>query len=137
MQADHILYLIFCLIAGGAISAGYIAFITLLGVFEKLSEKYKTNNLVRLLETVIILGVTFGNVIHLFQIALPVKIIGVVIYTLFGGIFIGCLSGALAETLDIFPILSRKFKVRDFLPYVIIAAALGKGIGSIVELIFL
>ncbi len=118
-------------------SAGYIAFITLLGVFEKLSEKYKTNRLLKLLETVIILGVVSGNCVHLLQIKLPLKLAGVIIYTFFGGIFVGCLSGALAEVLDIFPILSRKFKVRDYLPYVIIAAALGKGLGSAIQLIFL
>lgn len=132
-----VLYNIFCVIAGGAISAGYIAFVTLLGVFEKLSEKYKINKSIGLLEKVIILGVAFGNFLHIFQINIPLGLIGVFVYTLFGGIFIGCLSGALAETLDLFPIISRKFKIRDFLPYVIIFAALGKACGSLIQLFLL
>lgn len=127
------LFIVFCGIAGGVVSAGYIAFITLLGVFEKLSEKYKASKHSRLIENLIILGVTIANTVQLLQIAIPIGITGFVIYNLFGGIFTGCLAGALAETLGVFPILSRRFKIRDFLPYVIIAAALGKAVGSIIE----
>lgn len=128
------LYTIFCLISGGAISAGYIAFITLLGVFEKLSEKYKAFQYRKIIETLIITGVCIANLIHLFQIRIPIGLPGVFIYNLFGGIFTGCLAGALAETLDIFPILSRRFAIRDFLPYAIIAAAIGKALGCMVQL---
>lgn len=129
------LYTLFCMIAGGAISAGYVAFITLLGVFEKLAEKYKAYQHGRLLESVIIAGVTTGNVIQLLDIRLFLGIPGVFFFNLFGGIFIGCLAGALAETLDIFPILSRRFGIRDYLPYAIIAAAFGKAAGCMVQLL--
>lgn len=131
------LFIIFCGIAGGAVSAGYVAFITLLGVFEKLSEKYKASKHVILIENLIILGVSIGNLIQLLQISIPLGIPGFTFFNLWGGIFTGCLAGALAETLGVFPILSRKFKIRDFLPYVIIAAAFGKAIGSVIESIFL
>lgn len=130
-------FIIFCGIAGGVVSAGYIAFITLLGVFEKLSEKYKASKYVIQLENLIILGVSIGNLIQLLQISIPVGIVGFTFFNLFGGIFTGCLAGALAETLGVFPILSRRFKIRDFLPYVIIAAAFGRAIGSVIESIFL
>ena len=120
--------------AGGAISAGYVAFITLLGVFQKLSEKYKAYKYSWLLETLIIVGVSLGNIIQLFKINIPIGLWGVFLYNLFGGIFTGCLAGALAETLDVFPILSRRFVIRDFLPYVIIAAAIGKAIGCMIQL---
>ncbi len=131
------LYLVFCMIAGGATSAGYVAFITLLGVFERLSEKYKVNNLLPLLEIVIIAGVSFGNALNLFQFDVIVHLPGFIIYAFFGGTFVGCLAGALAETLDVFPILSRKFKIRDFLPYVIISAATGKAFGNIINMLFM
>lgn len=131
------LYLIFCLTAGGAISAGYVAFITLLGVFEKLAEKYKAYKYGRIIETLIICGVALGNIIYLFQINVHLGLTGLIIFNLFGGIFIGCLAGALAETLNVFPIISRRFAIRDLLPYVLIAAALGKAVGCIVHLLFL
>lgn len=129
------LFVAFCGFAGGATSAGYVAFITLLGVFEKLSEKYKSYKYARLIESLIISGVTLGNIIYLFQFNIKVGIAGFFIFNLFGGMFIGCLAGALAETLKIFPILSRRFNVRDYLPYVLIAAALGKAIGASIQLL--
>ena len=137
MLANNILFSLFCLVAGGATAAGYVAFITLLGVFEKLSEKYKTIDKRVALETLIILGVTFGNTVELFNIPIPLGIIGLSFYNLLGGIFTGCLAGALAETLCIFPILSRRFSIRDYLPYVLIAAAIGKAVGSLVQFFYL
>lgn len=127
-------YLLFCAIAGGAIAAGYVAFITLLGVFDKLIEKYKASNKIYTVESMVIIGVTVGNICYLFQLALPFGIWGFAFLNLLGGIFTGCLAGALAETLDVFPILSRRLSIRNNLPYVLIAAAIGKAVGSIIML---
>ncbi|MBE5954041.1 MAG: hypothetical protein E7257_07795 [Lachnospiraceae bacterium] len=137
MLIKHIAFCIFCLVAGGAISAGYVAFITLLGVFEKLGEKYKALDKRMALETLIILGVTFGNAVDLFKIPLPLGTLGLAFYNLWGGIFTGCLAGALAETLSIFPILSRRLALRDYLPYVLVAVALGRAIGSLAQFFYL
>lgn len=137
MWIRTVLYVIFCLAAGGAISAGYVAFITLLGVFEKLAEKYKAYKYGRIIETMIICGVTLGNIIYLFQIDTHLGLTGLIIFNLFGGIFTGSLAGALAETLNVFPIISRRFAIREYLPYVLVAAALGKAVGCIVYMLFL
>lgn len=136
MLIKQILYMFFCAIAGSAIAAGYVAFITLLGVFQKLIEKYKAAGYIKTVETMIIAGVTLFNLVSLFNLPLPLGIWGLCIFNLFGGVFVGCLAGALAETLNIFPILSRRFKIRIWLPYVLIAAGIGKAIGSIVQLLF-
>lgn len=131
-----IAYVCFCLTAGGAIAAGYVAFITLLGVFDKLAEKFKAHKYAKAIESLIIAGVTVGNFIYIQQIPLPFHTIGFSFYLLFGGIFTGCLVGALAETLKIFPILSRRFCIRRGLPYVLIAAAFGKLFGCLIQQIY-
>ncbi len=136
MLIENALFLGFCFIAGSAISAGFVAFITLLGVFQKLIEKYKTAKYIKVIELAIISGVSFFNLVFLFNLSLPFGIWGFSVLNLFGGIFVGCLAGALAETLNIFPILSRRFKIRKRLPYVLIAAALGKACASIIQLLF-
>ncbi|MBQ9278530.1 MAG: stage V sporulation protein AB [Lachnospiraceae bacterium] len=135
MLIKKILYLCFCIIAGSATAAGFVAFITLLGVFQKLIEKYKTAKYIRIIETAIISGVTLFNLVYLYELSLPFNNWGMSIFCLSGGIFVGCLAGALAETLNIFPILSRRFKIRKWLPYVLIAAAIGKACGSLVQLL--
>lgn len=134
---SDILFILFCSVAGAAVSAGYVAFITLLGVFEKLSEKIKAYKYGYNIESMIILGVTLGNLLYLFQVNLPFGKSGYVIFLLFGGVFIGCLAGALAETLKVFPILSRRFQVRRGLPYVLISAALGKAIGCFISFLYI
>ena len=137
MLIRQVCYIFFCGIAGGAISAGYVAFITLLGVFDKLAEKFKAGNKARLIETFIIIGVSLGNLLYMFHVKIGLGVPGLVIFNLFGGIFTGCLAGALAETIKIFPILSRRFGIRNLLPYVLMAAAIGKSIGCFVNLYFM
>ncbi len=136
MWIKTVLYLFFAAFAGGAISAGYVAFITLLGIFEKLSEKYKAIKHYREIENCVIVGVTLGNLFSLLNVILPFGLPGLFIFSLIGGIFTGCLAGALAETLKVFPILSRRFSIRKGLPYILIASAFGKAIGSAIQLIF-
>lgn len=129
------IFLLLCAIFGSAIAAGYVAFITLIGIFEKLSAQSKNAKHIRHIETLIITGVTLSNLVYLLKIEFKLGVIGFSLFNLFGGIFIGCLVGALAETLNIFPILSRRFGVRRLLPYALISAALGKAIGCMIQLL--
>lgn len=136
MLIKTILFCLFCLCAGAAVSAGFVAFITMLGIFDKLTEKIKYAKSTYLVESMIISGVTIGNAIYLFELTVPLGIPGFSVFTLLGGIFIGCLAGALAETLQVIPILSRRLQIRDYLPYIIYAAALGKAIGCAWQLLY-
>ena len=122
-------YCLFCICAGSAVSAGFVAFITMLGIFDKLGEQTKSGRQIHVIESMIISGVTVGNAAYLFGLRVPVGLAGFCIFNLFGGLFIGCLAGALAETLQVMPILSRRLNIRTWLPYVIAAAALGKALG--------
>lgn len=120
--------------SGGVIIAGaFVAFMSMIGIFPKIAEKTKTSKKFMLYENCLILGVTAGNVISLYQFELPVGYIGLILVGLFGGIFTGCLIGALAEVLNVFPILSRRTKIRIGLPYVIVAIAIGKAIGTFIQ----
>lgn len=118
MLIKTIAYCFFCICAGSAVSAGFVAFITMLGIFDKLAEQMKSGKVVHRIEALIIAGVTIGNAAYLFGLRIPIGLAGFSIFNLFGGIFIGCLAGALAETLQVMPILSRRLGVRTWLPYV-------------------
>lgn len=127
-------YFIFTVIAGNAIAAGYIAFITLLGIYDKLLVKLYAIRLTYIIEWLIIFGGLTGTVIFLFNLQLPFKTVGLFLFNLFGGTFTGCLAGALAEILKIFPVISRRFKIRKGMPYILFAAALGKAVGCYINL---
>jgi stage V sporulation protein AB len=121
------------LFCGTAVSCGFIAFIIMIGILPRLISKTKTANHVMLYENMVILGVTLGNVVYLYQISLPFKGFGMLLYGLNAGIFIGCLAGALAETVNVIPIISRRLHLRHGLPYAIAALAFGKAFGTIVQ----
>lgn len=136
MLIKTIAYCLFCICAGSAVSAGFVAFITMLGIFDKLGEQTKSGRQIHAIESMIISGVTVGNAAYLFGLRIPVGLAGFCIFNLFGGLFIGCLAGALAETLQVMPILSRRLNIRTWLPYVIAAAALGKALGCAWQILF-
>ena len=141
MSINLIFYYIFCMIGGSSIACGFVAFVTLLGVFEKLTTTSSTNKYVRPLEILIIVGVTVFNLFFLLSDKLPVKMFHLGFYpylfvNLIGGIFLGCVAGALAEVLDVFPIISRRFGIRKHLPVILISAAIGKCIGCIIDIIY-
>ncbi len=87
-------------------------------------------------EWMIILGGTAGNILNLFVTHLPVGMIGIPIYGLFSGIFVGCLAMALAENLRVIPVFVRRMRLKQGLPVILLAMALGKCMGSILQFFF-
>ena len=62
-----ICYAAVAFIGGAAISSGYFAFISLIGVFPKLAEKVKGDRHYMLIECLLAYGAVVGNVIYLFN----------------------------------------------------------------------
>ena len=83
-----------------------------------------------LYEDSVALGGILGNLFFIYQIEIPYGAWIVPIFGLFGGIFVGCWSMALAEILDVFPIFVRRVKLLRGIQYVILGVALGKGLGA-------
>lgn len=122
------------LLAGMGVSAGTFAFIIIIGIIPRVLRKCKLTN-VLLIENFIIVGAILGNVISLFPnqlVFLPYGIehMMVIIYGLSTGIFVGCMSVALAEILHTFPVVFRRLKLKTGLTAVVYAMALGKMVGA-------
>ena len=77
-----------------------------------------------------------GNIVYLFDVEVHFGVPGVLVYGLFSGIFVGVQAMALAEVIKTLPILAMRLKVKEGLPYIIVAMALGKIVGSIMGLCF-
>ena len=58
------------------------------------------------------------------------------VVALCSGIYVGCQAMALAEILNVFPILFRRAKLQLGLRYTVLAVALGKLVGSLWYFIF-
>lgn len=140
------LLLVLGMSAGGVVAAGVFAFLAIIGVFPRLIGKTGTGSRVVLYENMIIAGGIIGNILDLYEFPIFSGAMGAGgswmetgILLLFGsgsGIFVGCLVMSLAETLKALPVLSRRLRLAVGLQYVILAVALGKGVGSLAYFLF-
>lgn len=115
---------------GIAVAAGLFAFITTVGVVTRLAAGTKTAKHVMLYETCAILGVTAANLADLFRLEFAAGSIFRGVCGLFFGVFVGCLAAALAEVVNVFPVMTRRIKLKVGMVYLVLAFALGKGFGA-------
>lgn len=130
-----VLYYVGGIFFGVAVAAGLFAFITTVGVVTRLAAGTKTARYLMLYETLAIVGMTLANGFDFFRWRLPLGVIFRGTCGVFTGVFVGCLAAALAEVVNVFPVMTRRIKLKVGMPYLVVAFALGKGIGAWYELI--
>lgn len=124
------------LCGGVVVSGGIFAFLTMLGIFPRVLAVSKTSGYVYLLESMVILGGSLGNIMDIFEIRLPLGAVGLSIYGLSAGFYVGCLALALAEVLKVIPILVKRIKIEHGLSWIITGIALGKAVGSWLQMVY-
>ena len=115
--------------AGSLIAASFLAFLSMLGVIPRLAGLTKSIKYARMYESFVAAGGLLGTLVFIYRWPIRAGYWLLVPYGVFGGIFIGCMIGALAETIKSLPIFSRRLKLRSGIPYVIYGIALGKMLG--------
>ena len=133
------------LIFGGATAAGVIALLTTLGFVSRMIARLQLAKDTMHWENVIILGSLSGCLLSVFEPS-PVlfsfcqgiagRLLALVLIGICAGIYVGCQAMALAEILNMFPILFRRVKLQMGLSFAILAIALGKLAGSLWYFIF-
>ncbi len=117
--------------AGIIISGGVVAFITIIGIIPMMAHRTQTGHYVIWYENAIILGAISGSILSMWETRLFLWS-WVVVLLLFGfGMFVGGLIIALAEVLDVFPIVNRRVKVKKGISLFVLSLAAGKLIGSL------
>lgn len=135
MWGANILLAIIGLSAGTIVAGGLFSFIIGLGVISDFADRTHTGEHILLYEDSVALGGILGNLVWIYQIGLFSGMLGefmAILFGLFSGIFVGCWAMALTEMLNIFPIFVRRFKVVKYVSYMILAIAIGKGVGEII-----
>ncbi len=133
-------------------SAGVFTVLASVGLVPRFAGKMHVANKVFLLEEAVIFGTLFGGFFSVFpdygrigdflltrqvfgEYTMPmVEVTGTIFLIaggLFAGMFVGCLAFAIAEMLDSIPIFARRMGFRHGLGIAILAAALGKLVGSL------
>ncbi|MGN0298846.1 MAG: stage V sporulation protein AB [Lachnospiraceae bacterium] len=117
--------------AGAITAAGTFALITVVGILPRLAGYTHTAKHMHLYEWSIIAGGIVGNILYLFPISLTYIRFLIPVFGLALGVFVSSLVMSLAETIDVMPILVRRFRIREGFAWIIVAFALGKVLGSL------
>lgn len=139
-------------IFGIATSAGMFALLIKLGVVPRVVARFHLANYVIPAENVIMLGTLGGCVVSLcpkewvgnllseaFSLSPGLSAASALLLGLLGlgaGVFVGCQAMALAEIMNMFPILFRRLKLQIGISILILSLALGKAVGSVWYFIF-
>ena len=101
-------------------------------MISDLADRTHTGKSVLLYEDSVTIGGTIGNLVLLYGVPIPGGKLVLSILGLLAGVFVGCEIMALAEVLNVFPIFIRRSKMIRYVPYVILAVAVGKGVGELI-----
>lgn len=136
MWYEHIVMGLAALCAGAAVAGGTFAFLIALGVIPRLIGKSNTAKQIFTYEIAVFLGGVSGNIASVFlDISIPGSRLILAIYGLCAGIFVGCIAVSLAEIINTFPIIFRKFKIQQGLTWIVFSMAMGKLIGAMAHFI--
>ena len=129
----YFLFTIIGLSCGVITAGGIFGLITKLQLLTRFADASDTKDYLMTYENAILWGATLGNIIYLFPISidLPYANIIFIILSLFCGMFVGCLGMALAEALNVTAVFSRRIRLHAHLEVIILAASIGKLLGSL------
>ncbi|QKY69244.1 stage V sporulation protein AB [Lentibacillus sp. CBA3610] len=119
--------------AGVAVGAGFVAFLTVLGIIPRLIQLSKTDAFIPVYIASIIFGSLFGVYLSFVDISLNHPLILLIIWGVFHGIFNGMLAAALTEVLNVFPILSKRIRLENKMLWLLMAIVFGKIAGSLFQ----
>ena len=123
--------------AGGvSVAAGTFALMTALGIIPRLASRMGVAEHVYKLESAIVLGGTIGSLLSVYHFPMRIGDVGIIIFGLFAGIFVGCLSMALAEAIRVFPILCQRINLNYGIYLLIFMMATGKALGTLYQMYF-
>ncbi len=123
--------------SGAAVAFGVSAFVITTGLFPRIIQKTGTKEKVKLYENVILFGTMLGCMFSVFSKELTgaaaAGMAGKLMtggIGLFGGIFTGCLAVALAEVLNVIPVMFRLIRPAGRGEWILFFLACGKIAGS-------
>lgn len=122
---------------GGVLVGGaYAAFITMLQILPRLIQLTKTRRYLMFYEILLISSSISFTLIYFFEVYLRLNTVFVILFGFFSGIFLGLFSSALAETLNVLPIISKKFKIKKHMKIIFFSLLFGKVSGALYYFLF-
>ncbi|MFC4617865.1 stage V sporulation protein AB [Camelliibacillus cellulosilyticus] len=116
---------------GLAVGAGFVAFLTVLGIIPRLTQLSKTHAYIRGYEWSVIIGAVTGTWFGVRNIHSVLPAFLLIPIGLGAGLFVGMLAAALTEVLNVLPILSKRIGIKEKILVLLMAIVLGKMFGSL------
>jgi len=124
--------------SGIVIGASYVALLVIFDLIPRLAQVSKAYDRSAKLELALVSG-AFGfsfldmlNIHFMFPLIMT-QIIG----GIFNGIFVGMLAAALAEVMNVLPIIAKRLKLVHSLSGLMLAMVFGKVVASLIDWLFL
>ncbi|SES76018.1 stage V sporulation protein AB [Natronincola peptidivorans] len=122
---------------GIIVGSGIVALITLLDIVPRLTQLTKTYDSIKIYENIIIYSATIAAFLSLTTLGIKLGIIIIVLTGFLMGIFIGLLASALAEVMNVIPVVIRRFQIEEYVIFIVYSLVLGKTLGSFLHWLFL
>lgn len=119
--------------SGLAVGAGFVAFLTMLGIIPRLIQLSGAHSRIPAIITSIILGSLFGTYLSFMGKPFLKGSLFLILWGSLHGIFNGMLAAALTEVLNVFPILSKRIRMQHHLKILLMAIVFGKIFGSLFQ----
>jgi len=120
------------LIVGGA----YVALLVVLGIIPRMIQLARYRRFISYLIIALLLGALSGTFFSFSDQSTQYFRSVLLIWGLFHGVFNGMLAAALVEVLNVFPLLSRRLRLENYMLALITALVFGKVIGSLFQWIY-
>ncbi len=119
--------------SGLAVGCGFVALLTVLGIIPRLVQLSKSAHLIKSYTGAVIAGTLFGTFLSFSDITWNQPNGTLLLWGTFHGIFNGMLAAALTEVLNVFPILSKRLRIDQYLKSLLMAFVFGKVAGSLFQ----
>lgn len=126
--------------SGLAVAAGVYTVFTAVGLVPRFADRTRSADHIILYENMVILGSFLGTVFSLFGDFLtklndilpePARIIVLIFYGIFTGIYVGTLAISIAEILDTIPTMAHRVNIKRGIGIVVFSFGVGKLAGSL------
>jgi len=124
------------LASGLSVGAGFVAFLTVIGIIPRLMQLSKTMIMIHYYEWAVVMGALIGVLGSLRDPSMNISEFFLIPLGLSGGVFVGMLAAGLTEVLNVFPILAKRIRLDGEIIILIMAIVLGKIFGSIFQWLY-
>ncbi|WP_230986681.1 stage V sporulation protein AB [Cohnella fermenti] len=138
MGAVGLTLVVLVALAGGfAVGSAFIALLIVLDLIPRLVQITRAHRRSEVFESALLAGAVYWCCADFFgwTFALPKAVL--LVPAVLQGVFVGMMSAALTEVLNVIPILTKQLGLKRYLFALLIALVLGKTTGSLVDWLIL